>query len=136
MGDRLDMKVRRVKPEIGNTEKVIAFFEEQMREAGAPNEVICRINVAADEIFSNIVRYSGAVHAAVGCQIDGRKAILRFEDDGKPFDPTQMPEPDIAAPAAGRKPGGLGIFIVRALTDHVEYRFSGGVNILVLEKEW
>ena len=35
-----------------------------------------------------------------------------------------------------REEGGLGIYIVRRLTDAATYYYSDGLNVLTLEKRW
>lgn len=130
------MHMKQVLPEIDRMEEVIAFFENELKKAGAPSAVIAQVNVAVDEIFSNIARYSGAKFARMGLQAEGNRAVIRFEDDGRPFDPVTAPEPDITLSAEKRKTGGLGIYMVKNMMDRMEYTYSGGFNHLVLEKEW
>ncbi len=130
------MHMKQVLPEIGRMEEVTALFENELREAGAPSAVIAQVNVAVDEIFSNIARYSGARFVRVGLQAEGHRAVMRFEDDGRPFDPATAPEPDLTLSAEKRKTGGLGIHMVKKMMDRMEYAYSGGLNQLVLEKEW
>ena len=47
--------------------------------------------------------------------------ILTFRDDGKPYNPLEAEEPDIAASVEDREIGGLGIFMVRKLMDNVDF---------------
>lgn len=136
MQDGNEMHIRYVLPELDRIAEVTAFFEEQLEAAEAPVRVMMQVDVAVDEIFSNIARYSGAKRASVGCRIEGKKAILRFEDDGIPYDPTKTPEPDISLSAEERGIGGLGIFMVKKTMDRVEYAYLDGCNVLTLEKEW
>lgn len=129
-------EIRIVLPEISSIEEVTAFFEEQLTAAGAPAKTIAQVNVAVDEIFSNIARYSRAKKVTVSCLIEGKSAILRFEDDGVPYDPTKTSEPDITLSAEDREIGGLGLFMVKKIMDRVEYACLGGCNVLTLEKGW
>ncbi len=130
------MHWKQVTPELDRMEEVTAFFEERLRAAGAPPAVIARVNVAVDEIFSNIARYSGAGMVRVGFLAEGHRALLLFEDDGLPYDPLAAPEPDISLPVGERVPGGLGIYMVKKMMDRGKYAYSGGLNQLMLEKEW
>ncbi|MCH5333739.1 MAG: ATP-binding protein [Agathobacter sp.] len=130
------MHMKQVLPEIGDMGKVTAFFENELRRAGAPSAVIAEINVAVDEIFSNIARYSGAEFVRVGLQAEEHRVVMRFEDDGRPYDPVRAPEPDLALPAQKRRAGGLGIYMVKKMMDRMEYVYSGGLNQLVVEKGW
>ena len=62
--------------------------------------------------------------------------VISFMDDGKPYDPTEQPEPDVTLSAAEREIGGLGIFMVKKSMDRVSYEHVGGRNILTIEKSW
>jgi len=52
----------------------------------------------------------------------------RVEDDGRPFDPTVAPQPDFSQPVENRRKGGLGIPLVRGMTDAFEYHREGDTN--------
>ena len=85
--------------------------------------------VIIDEIASNIVRCSGATSFTVEVRGDRE---LTISDDGKPFNPLELARPDVNAPLEDRKVGGLGVFIVRELSESVAYERHGGRNVLTL----
>ena len=65
--------------------------------------------------------------------LEGDRFILTLEDGAPPFDPTTAPQPDLAVAPMARKPGGMGIHLIREATDTVSYRpRPGGGNILTL----
>ena len=97
---------------------------------------VFQINIAVDEIFSNISQYSGATSATLGCEITDQKIFLRFADNGRPYDPTEQPEPDTTLSAEDRSIGGLGIYMVKKSMDAVVYEYQNGFNILTIEKAW
>ena len=123
-------------PELESIPKVCQFLEQTLEEQGAPIKAIAQVNIAADEIFSNIARYSGAAAAQVDCEIMAGRAVIRFVDDGQPYDPTGQPEPDITLPVEEREIGGLGILMVRRTMDEVSYEYEAGRNVLTIEKRW
>lgn len=123
-------------PELESIPKVCQFLEQTLEEQGAPIKAIVQVNIAADEIFSNIARYSGAAAAQVDCEIMAGRAVIRFVDDGQPYDPTGQPEPDITLPVEEREIGGLGILMVRRTMDEVSYEYEAGRNVLTIEKRW
>lgn len=60
---------------------------------------------------------------------------VEIADDAPAFDPLEAPDPDITASLDDRDIGGLGIFLVRRVTDAVAYRYERGRNILSLMKK-
>ncbi len=125
-----------VAPSLESLDDVTAFLEECLTEHGAPIKVISQVNVAADEIFSNIARYSGATSVSVSCEAEDDRVVLRFADNGRPYDPTGREDPDITLSAEERDIGGLGIFMVKKTMDEIAYEYADGFNILTIKKGW
>lgn len=117
-------------------EKVGDYVRGVMDAAGVPTRFANRINIAVDEVYSNIVNYSGAAWAGVTCTADGGCITVKFRDNGTRFDPTQMEDPDVAAALDDRDMGGLGIYMTKRLMDSVVYSRKQGKNILVLQLKY
>lgn len=131
------MKKRSILPQIENLGEATAFFEELLRNEKVPEKIISQVNIAVDEIFSNIVHYSGATTATLGCEAGEQFVRIRFSDNGRPYDPTtEAPEPDITLDAEERGIGGLGIFMVKKMMDETAYEYSNGFDVLTLVKHW
>ncbi len=129
------MKKVNLVPTLDKLPEAVAFFEDTLSGADVPMKVITRVNVAVDEIFSNIARYSGATSVTLGCALADGRVTLRFSDNGRPYDPTGKPDPDTTLSAEERDIGGLGIFMVKKTMDDVSYEYTDGLNILTLVKE-
>lgn len=121
-------------PTIDSVGQVAAFVETKLEEAAVPVRVISQINIAVDEIYSNIARYSGATDATVTVKVEKGQITLSFADNGYPYDPTKRPDPDTGLSAEEREIGGLGFFIVKKTMDSVEYEYKDGRNVLTLIK--
>ena len=128
------MKKIGIAPTLDKLPEATDFFEDILSAANAPMKVIAQVNVAVDEIFSNIARYSGATAATLGCSLADGRMTLRFSDNGRPYDPTGKPDPDTTLSAEERDVGGLGIFMVKKIMDEVTYEYVDGLNILTLVK--
>jgi anti-sigma regulatory factor (Ser/Thr protein kinase) len=122
-----------VNADIASLGDVLAFAE------AFSSDLPAKLSIAIEEIFVNIVNYSyvdtetvGEVCVSFSC--DGDKISVTFEDSGIPYNPLDNDEPDITAPAHERQIGGLGIFMVKKLTDGMEYHYSNGKNILTIFK--
>ncbi len=59
---------------------------------------------------------------------------LRFtlDDQGIPFDPTQVEDPNISLSAENRPIGGLGILLVKQYMTDITYRYEDGHNQLLM----
>lgn len=103
-----------------------------------PVKVRTQLLVAADEIFANIVRYSGATRWSLSVELDHHPDGVRLviTDDGKPFDPLAQRDPDTTLAAEDRAVGGLGIFIVKKTMSPVTYKRRSGLNILKMGKDY
>ena len=130
--NEVENKMLSVTPTMENLPRAIAFVEEHLEKFAIPMKISTKLMVAVDEIFSNIVRYSGAAEATIRLVKDVDTVRLVFSDNGKPYNPLDAKEPDVAAPAEERAIGGLGIFMVRKMMDNMEYMYKDGRNVLTL----
>jgi sigma-B regulation protein RsbU (phosphoserine phosphatase) len=109
------------------------------RQHGLRDNVLRDLNLALEEIVTNIISHGytdGREHEIrVRLGIEAQEMRVEVEDDGKPFNPLEAPEADITTPLEERAEGGLGIHLVRKLTDGLEYRWHGGRNLLVMKKQ-
>ena len=88
--------------------------------------------IIIDEVASNIVRCSGSPTFDVTYRVASGHAEIVFTDAGKPFNPLEVPAPDVNAPESERPIGGLGIFLVRQMSESVTYRREGDRNVLTV----
>lgn len=105
---------------------------------GIPDAVVQQLDLALEEIVTNVISYAhtdGAKHVIhVSIDVDGRQLTATVEDDGRAFNPLDVPAPDVSAPIEDRQVGGLGILLVRQLMDVVRYDRLDGRNRLTLVK--
>jgi serine/threonine-protein kinase RsbW len=104
-----------------------------------PPEVVRAVQVALDEMLSNIVHHGhgerGEGHQIeVSFRLDEGVLEVTIEDDAPPFDPLAAPPPDTTGDLASRPEGGLGILLTRKLMDEVAYERAVDRNRVVLRK--
>ena len=124
---------------VANISTVTDFVNAILEELDCPMKAQLQIDVAIDELFSNIAQYAyapgtGPATVRVETEEDPRAVILTFIDRGTPFDPLAAEDPDITAPAEERSIGGLGVFRVKKTMDDVHYERRDGQNILRIRK--
>ena len=123
-----------VVPSMETVSQVAEFMETEMEKFEVSPKISMKLLIAIDEIYSNIVRYSGATQATVSINKIENTLKLQFKDNGIPYNPLDAKEPDITASAEDRSIGGLGIFMVKKMLDNVEYKNIDNCNVLTLTK--
>lgn len=114
------------------------FAENALRDLHIPENPRQELIMAMDEAVTNIVSYAyGAEKGKIRLEIGHEGECLKLEivDQGKEFDPTTHPEPDLNVPIEDRPAGGMGIELARKLTDRMRYFRENGDNHLVLIKK-
>lgn len=112
---------------------------ERFAEAHAlPLAALGTLAVVVEEVVSNVIKYGydddGEHTIEVRLALEGDTLWVEVEDDARPFDPLAASEADLAAPIAARPVGGLGIPLIRRLTDEQRYERRRGRNVLTLRK--
>ena len=133
------MKELTVEATIENIAAVTEFVDGELEAVDCPMKAEIQINVAIDELFSNIAQYAynpktGPATVRVEVEEDPLAVLITFIDNGKPYDPLSTAEPDVTLATEDRKEGGLGIFLVRKTMDDVSYEYKDGQNILRIRK--
>jgi len=115
-----------------------AVVDRFCRSRAIDPDIGFKIGLALEEVFTNIVRYGFADNRthqiAVRLQCDRHRIRIQVDDDGRRFNPLLAPQVDTGAPLAERRPGGLGIHLVRRLLDEVRYQRRKAGNRLILVK--
>jgi len=98
---------------------------------------IYKLRLAMEEILVNIINYSfqdkNQHKILIRINSSADNLTMEFIDDGIAFDPLTVPDPqDI--PLEQRKPGGVGIYLVKTMMDVFKYKRIDGNNILTVSK--
>ena len=119
-------------------DSVTEYVTGKCAEAGCDDETVGKLEIATSEILANIESYAyenGGELEILTKSRDRRMTII-FKDRGKPFNPLLVQEPDVNMPLTERKPGGLGVFIVKKLVSETSYTYENGQNILTIEMDY
>ncbi|PWB62682.1 MAG: hypothetical protein C3F17_10835 [Bradyrhizobiaceae bacterium] len=131
----VDLRIHNDMSEIGVVRDAL---DDLARQHAIPRRALTQLQVALDEIVSNVVKYSwedgGRHEFLVRITVRSGGVDLEIIDDGRQFDPLTIAAP--ATVAAGRRPrpGGLGIHMARKLVDQVTYVRVDGRNHTTLSK--
>lgn len=122
--------------ERGNISDITAFVTATAERKDIPPGRLPHLELALEEALVNICTYAYRKpprEVTVRLLEDERRFSVELVDEGIPFDPLEeAPPPDLAAPLEERSAGGLGVLLIRRVTDEVHYRREGDRNILAL----
>jgi anti-sigma regulatory factor (Ser/Thr protein kinase) len=114
---------------------VFQEVEDYASSQGCPHDVILKLLLTVDEIVSNIIlhgyRDEPDPTLRIKAEIGNNRAVLEFLDQARAYDPVSRPAPDNLDQAPEqRPPGGLGLHLVKELSDEAHYRRENGWNRL------
>ena len=121
-----------LQPDMQSIPRVKEFLRQQAQTLMISDKQKKSLMVVVDEIYSNIIHYSGAKTASIFVGKENDKLTVVFSDDGMPYNPLMNNAPDIDAPLQDRMVGGLGIFMVRKITESADYEYKDHMNRLTL----
>lgn len=101
--------------------------QPELRPDGTEDDSVLRPNMprGAD---SDFLFRPGRREFTIEIRIDPERVEIESIDDGRPFDPLSLPEPNLSLPLEERPIGGLGVHLVRKLMTSVSYRRADGKN--------
>jgi serine/threonine-protein kinase RsbW len=103
-----------------------------------PSRALYAVNLALDELVTNTILYGFEDPAEqwfrVRVEVSGSELLGELVDEGRHFNPLEVPAPNLEASLRDRELGGLGLHLVRSLMDRLDYRREGAKNVLTLMK--
>lgn len=126
-----------IENDLSELHRIHDCLERLAEEWNIPPKPVFDITLTVEELVSNVINY--------GYEDTGNLIMLTFslnddvlsiliEDEGKAFNPLDMPAPDINAPVEDRKIGGLGIHLAKTLMDSFAYERKGDMNRVTITR--
>ena len=135
MGESAKIDVRNTLDAIGPaTDAAESWLKQRQVTGDAANLVL----LAIDELVTNCIKYgyddSGEHVISIALSVEDQALKIQVIDDGHPFDPLTAPTPDLSLDIEDRQEGGLGIFLLRKLSDDIAYEHRDGANCVTITK--
>ena len=121
-----------------NLQKIGEWVEKAAIEAGLDDSAVYAVQLAVDEAATNIIEHAygaegvGDIHCTAEITDHGLTVTLR--DNGRPFQPEEVPAPNLNRPIEEIEPHGLGLFLMRKMMDEVDFEFTAQGNVLKMTK--
>ena len=135
MEDHLTLRVKNAFAEIPAANEAVSRW---LTDRNAPPAADYLANLAIEELVTNCIKYGyddSAEHIIeIELKLSAGELILTVTDDGHPFNPLELPERDTNLPLEDLPIGGLGIHLLRKMSERMDYARVDGKNRLTLRK--
>lgn len=137
--ERVDLGARLDRDSVERAASLLSAFGARY---GVPLRPVADLAIAVDELLSNVAKYgtrpAEGESPAVALEffVTGQALEVEIADSGPPFDPLSGDVPDVSAALEERPIGGLGLHLVRNLTDERRYERKGGRNVVRLVRRF
>ena len=110
------------------------WLHEVTHQHEVPQNKAIALDQCLDEVLMNIVMHGGtsATNSPVNLsfELTQKEAAITVSDSGKPVDPVNAPPKPRPMSLDEAEPGGLGLSIIKGLSNHLNYEFKDGRNVL------
>jgi anti-sigma regulatory factor (Ser/Thr protein kinase) len=139
----MQRRTLRIMADTANLEKIRDFVAESAQDAGLPESDMAGVLMSVDETATNIIRHAYREDPdipeedrwiEVETEAENGDFLLRLRDRGKPFNPVNVPAPDMEKHFEENRTHGLGIFAVKSFMDGIEHTYSDGNEVLIRKR--
>ncbi|GHT90565.1 hypothetical protein FACS1894122_01160 [Alphaproteobacteria bacterium] len=114
-----------VKNKIDEFDRIAENVQSFCTEHKIPEERFQSISLILDEVVTNVMNYAypdGKEHTfTIKLEKCDKNICICITDNGVAFDPLSLADPDTESSIDERQIGGLGIFLVKQLSENLEY---------------
>jgi serine/threonine-protein kinase RsbW len=128
------MVERRFPRQLTSLEPMARFVADYVGSRGLDPEHRYTVDLLVEELFTNMLKHGrgGGPEVSLGLDGERQEVVLTLRDfDVEPFDPTAGP----LTPSDGTS-GGLGLRLVRGISDSIRYEYVGRSAIITLTKRF
>jgi anti-sigma regulatory factor (Ser/Thr protein kinase) len=116
---------------------VAQFIADVCAMASVPRKACLRLTLLVEELFTNTVEHGHGTDTeapvSLAFAIHPGSIALTYEDTARPYDPfARVRVPDDTLGIEDRPVGGLGVALVAAIAERVEYEHVDGKNRISL----
>jgi anti-sigma regulatory factor (Ser/Thr protein kinase) len=123
--------------DISSLENIFVFVEQFISSNHIEVSVLYPVQLVVEELFTNILKYQrgGGSNISLDLEKVDKKFVMRMKDfDSEEFDMTKSGEVNTDAYIQQKKPGGLGIHLVKQMVDSIEYEYNNRISTITIIK--
>jgi len=128
-----------VKASLDNLQTIRQYIDRVGERLGVSDEALGDLRLVVDEAVTNVVIHGYGDNEGIvelHMEGDGDAVIIRIRDQAEPFDPGHVNNPQLDTALKDRPFGGMGIFLIKQMTDEAEFLTpAGGGNEIRLVKK-
>lgn len=136
------MEWLRKKATLNNLNTMIDFILDNLKkDIDVTEHIDMEVRLLCEEVLMNIISYAyeedkDTGEMLVGYEYDNKNncVILKMCDYGIKFNPIEEKAPDLDSDIMERDIGGLGVFLIKKISDFIHYERKKGMNILTIKK--
>jgi anti-sigma regulatory factor (Ser/Thr protein kinase) len=128
--------LRSFKRDLSSLEPLFEFAGDFARTHRLDDAIVFAMNLAIEELFTNMVKYGGGDDmVSVGLDVQGDDLVIELVHSGAvAFDPGAAAPVDVTRSLGERRPGGMGLHLVKSVMDAVRYEHKNGDARITLTK--
>jgi serine/threonine-protein kinase RsbW len=127
-----------VNASLDNLGEIRSYIDRAATRLGVSEKALGDLRLVVDEAVTNVIQYGYADSDGVveiHMHAEGDAVVLSIRDRARRFDPDQVKAPQLHTALKDRPFGGMGIFLIREMTDEANFLpRPGGGNELRLVK--
>ena len=128
----------KLKNTLAELDSLCRNLEKYGNSIGLTHKCIFQLNLALDELFTNIVSYAykdkNTHWIKISLSHANNTLVICVEDSGAPFDPVSIEIPHPNTTIEDCRIGGLGLHLLRKMMDDIAYERHRGKNIITMKK--
>jgi len=117
--------------------RLFEFLAESLEQLPVTEEFKHDLKLVSEELLANIIKhgYDNRSDEAIDVElaVDGSSVRMTFTDSAMAFNPLQRKPPDMLNDLSE---GGMGILLVKSLTDEQQYKRDNNHNVLTVTKNY
>jgi anti-sigma regulatory factor (Ser/Thr protein kinase) len=117
--------------------RMFEFLSDSLEHLPVTKEFRHDLKLVSEELLANIINHGYDSHADetidIELAVDGNSVRLTFTDSARAFNPLERDTPELLNDLSE---GGMGILLVKSLTDEQQYKRDNSRNVFTVTKNY